>query len=507
MKTLKAIVVFIFLHSVSNAQKFYFSNDNDSINNAPGNTFLFDSVKQNYFFQIYHANKNFSLTESRFLITDKQGSILKQNSLFQGLDTTVHFRNIFQLSSNLYAQIGTIYLPVPNSPLRKLKGIVFNSIDSNLQLVTQKNFFFQDSIKLMVTMLSILTSRKTIIVTGTVFRDTIPSKEKVFLLELDANGDSMRYAEFGTPIDSMGRTYHVVERTDTAGYILINEDMGNVGSMYYIDTNFVIKRQAENKLLLYPVDMMTGWVNKYVSLQDGSFINSQRSSYKGKHWHLLLKYHDDMRFVKYVATPHEADSIADNAHMPAYVLPLAYSPQGGIYSLEGTRTDANATYNFNNNYILVCRYDTALNLKWSRFLGGDGFNYVPWTISTAENGSCMVLCARRNLDTLATVLQESFIFKFDTLGTVTSVINVSNPTKFSALVFPNPSINTFTFWMQNASANTTLVIYDLHGKLLHTKLLVNGSNVVDMSNLSSGQYYYSIISQKGEKLSGKLLKQ
>lgn len=500
MRTLKLLLFLLLFSSVTNAQKFYLYSLNDSAKNAPGLIFIYDSINGRYHFFTSHSDKERLFQQQNYVVTDIDGSILKMRTEYFKSDTAYLHRNAFMVTPNNFLYVG---IKVKNGSYRTM---YIRNMDSNLAIISEKSISFADTTKKFVTFLSTITAKNTLLVAGTVKSDTSVNY-KMFLHELSTSGDSLRYGEFGTMPDTFGFCYHVVERVDTAGYIMVNDyDVSNK-AMYYVDTNFVLQRKSENKFINNVMLNTNGWVSIFVSLLNGSFVQSCRASYKNKHWHYLLKYRDDMTYVNYAVPPSETDTAADFGHMQAYTVPLAYSPQGGIYTLEGTRTDGNGYLNFNNNYALVCRFDTSLNLLWSRFLGGDGYNYIPISIFSAENGSCMVLCARRNLDTLAPVLHESFIFKFDTLGTVTSVVNVTNPNIFSVIVFPNPSSSVFTFWVNNTQQQASLSIYEMNGKLLFSQVLANGSNSCNLSSYQNGHYLYTIINNKGEKLSGKIVKQ
>ncbi len=90
-----------------------------------------------------------------------------------------------------------------------------------------------------------------------------------------------------------------------------------------------------------------------------------------------MKYRDDMTYIKYATTPSETDTIADFGHYAAYSFPLAFDSKNSLYTFESTRSDEYGPLNFNNNNLLVCRYDTALNLNWSKLIGAEAPAFIP----------------------------------------------------------------------------------------------------------------------------------
>jgi hypothetical protein len=290
----------------------------------------------------------------------------------------------------------------------------------------------------------------------------------------------------------------VCERQDTAGYVFLNELGPSHLSFFYVDTNFQLVRNANNTTFVSVANLF--------SLGDGTFIQSRRFFKQGKHWHQILKYKDDMTYMTHIFPPAEQDTLADFGLMPAYSHPIAISPSAGIYALEGTRTNQQGYENFNLNYLQVSRLDKSLNMIWSRFIGGDAFNYIPISIHSAEDGSCMVLALRRNLDTAAIISQENFIFKLDSSGMLTGVKNISNPADIVVLLYPNPAQTSCTVWMNNLQGSALITFYNNQGAVLHVQQIANGANDIDLEKFADANYLYTITTQDGKKISGKLQK-
>ncbi|PKP46834.1 MAG: hypothetical protein CVT95_06500 [Bacteroidetes bacterium HGW-Bacteroidetes-12] len=70
-------------------------------------------------------------------------------------------------------------------------------------------------------------------------------------------------------------------------------------------------------------------------------------------------------------------------------------------------------------------------------------------------------------------------------------------------IFPNPVSDKLTVSIEDAKGIYTLTIYQVLGELIMEKKLTNSLTNIDVSLLENGIYFYEIISESGEKLTGK----
>lgn len=470
-------------HNTSFAQKYYLNNLNDSIKNGPVSIFVYDSIAHTYLFNIWNftTDANGSRITNKLIITDIDGHILKSKSEFQHFDTCYYYQNAYKYGSNQVLLVG---FKKNMAAGFYANTIYIRSIDTNLNTIFEKIIPLNDTAKHVSDLSSMMTSKNTLLLVGTRDSSTGIASRKIFLYELTLQADSIRYAEYTDITNTISVSISVTERKDTAGYIFMN-DYDAYNKIYYVDTNLILKRRSPD--MHFPNIMganYEGDFRKLVSLHDGYFIESKRAFKYNKYWHWLMKYRDDMTYIKYATTPSETDTIADFGHYAANRMPLAFDSKNRLYTFECTRSDEFGPLNFNNNNLLVCRYDTALNLIWSKIIGAeatDNFCYFPQGIYTAENGSCIAIAFRQNLDTTALIKQENFIFKLDTTGALVSVQNISNPDHLSVYMFPNPTFDDVNCWIQNLSSNTAILnVYNQMGQVVLSTSVSNGKNTIDL---------------------------
>lgn len=78
---------------------------------------------------------------------------------------------------------------------------------------------------------------------------------------------------------------------------------------------------------------------------------------------------------------------------------------------------------------------------------------------------------------------------------------------FNALtVTPNPSINEVTFDFGDVLDDVAIRIYDLSGKLVSNTEASTGSAIINISDLHSGSYIYTLTTVSGASTTGKIVK-
>ena len=97
------------------------------------------------------------------------------------------------------------------------------------------------------------------------------------------------------------------------------------------------------------------------------------------------------------------------------------------------------------------------------------------------------------------VNQSLVITEGQTLSTEISSLNQIS-------VFPNPAINSIEIKSDYSLENAIISVFDLNGRRVLNYKNVGGSNLVDLSSLSIGEYILRVISFEGNIYSTKVLK-
>jgi hypothetical protein len=89
-------------------------------------------------------------------------------------------------------------------------------------------------------------------------------------------------------------------------------------------------------------------------------------------------------------------------------------------------------------------------------------------------------------------------------GTTTGIFNSS---QFNATIYPNPATNVLNIRLNEPSGKGLFVIYDSQGKAIKSVAMNDNQSSIDISELSSGIYFFTFSNEKGEISAGKFLKQ
>jgi hypothetical protein len=71
-------------------------------------------------------------------------------------------------------------------------------------------------------------------------------------------------------------------------------------------------------------------------------------------------------------------------------------------------------------------------------------------------------------------------------------------------IYPNPSGNMLNINFKSEHTRLMLLMYDLQGKLVK-KEFVGHNGSVDLSHLSSGSYYLTLMNHQGKRLSSQIV--
>ena len=81
-----------------------------------------------------------------------------------------------------------------------------------------------------------------------------------------------------------------------------------------------------------------------------------------------------------------------------------------------------------------------------------------------------------------------------TIGGVNCILGNKSLSKndFKFSVYPNPATDVLNINIENLEGNASVSVYDIVGKQVATSKLNNGTNTLNVENLTAGVYFYSI---------------
>ncbi len=83
-----------------------------------------------------------------------------------------------------------------------------------------------------------------------------------------------------------------------------------------------------------------------------------------------------------------------------------------------------------------------------------------------------------------------------------------NQQQLKVTAMPNPASDQITFELSNDVDAGQLIIHELSGKVVSVTPISNQNTIhANISNLESGIYFYEMISETGERITGKFIKE
>jgi len=195
----------------------------------------------------------------------------------------------------------------------------------------------------------------------------------------------------------------------------------------------------------------------------------------------------------------------DTLDFPATMQSHVISSNNSIFLLGTINVDIiNYYYSTHPSWIEISKLDTALNIIWTKRIGGDA-HYNARNLTPLEDGGVIVSAIRYDFDTLQQV--DNVLFKLDNNGVIT-VIKGSLPSEINTVAYPNPTTDFVYFsFAENQQSIKTVSIYNMQGQIVKTESVNKQNSKISLKSLPAGLYFYRITENNKLLQTGKIVKQ
>ena len=157
-----------------------------------------------------------------------------------------------------------------------------------------------------------------------------------------------------------------------------------------------------------------------------------------------------------------------------------------------------------NCWFSLNKMDTALNVNWQHYYGGDA-NYTMYGIKATQDHGCLMFGSRYDFQG-SNLERDIYVYKVDQNGLITGTDNKPNPKVHNVIVFPNPGTDFLMVETGPQFVGAKMIITDINGNQILTKVL-NGSHInLNTQFFSSGTYPWQIIYKNKVIETGKWIK-
>jgi len=398
-------------------------------------------------------------------------------------------RHLLQLENGTYLAIGA---KIPLSGKPKLWLLNFNDSlgiikDTSYVLDLESLFIYS----------GLINHSQNVIVYGCGYLDSISSCHP-FIFSVTPTLDSIQYKFFNIPSGQW--VYSMIEKPDTSGYLMM------ITGTYLINTNSPSQiLKMDNLFNFNQIDSIPGHLEMYL---DSKFLNNREILITGKRTYEFSNPRTDKLGILRLDTSLLVNKEyflgpEDTISYPAAYTNLDYTDPNKIYYGGTANISFSSVFPSSTSYILIGRFDTALNLAWQKYFGGDQY-YIVRSLTATSDGGCIISATsydykRQNQE------QDLYVIKIDSNGLVSGENNLPPVRLLDAIVYPNPGND--IIYVETQLRKPVFRLYDLTGREVCSIDLVQGRNSISVQNLISGLYIYKVTQDSQVKEYGKWIKE
>ena len=455
------------------------------------------------------------LTEiNSYLLTNDYILILKINMLGDTIasrkvkrtEDVYTFNKILYLGNNKFVALGGAFDYGSNYYTSINNKVIQFTFDSNLDSISTVE------ISISVNPIPLLSQRDAIINHNNHIVSLLEdmSGKNIMILETTTEGDSIAFNKI-VP-ESSSQIYAIMEQPDFIGYYITS--YGYFNDLTGQSNENIIS--IDNDLNYLHQDSLPGRCS-YMSQMEKSSNNILVGGRAQRLWtnyppyiteeYCIEKLDSTLQttnqiFLSHVYQNHSQDPENDTISYPALSQNFDFIDTNNIYTCH-YREYPSAIYPTRQNYFVVAKFDSNLELKWQYYFGNDAY-YAPNHILATSDGGCFVTGNRYDY---LTQNQEFDIFylKLDSTGIFTSS-GESNMAIHSALVFPNPGNDILYLESGPQVLGSYFQLYDLQGIKMHELKITASQQHVNTLNMPLGMYIWRIVNRGKIVDSGKWIK-
>ena len=162
-------------------------------------------------------------------------------------------------------------------------------------------------------------------------------------------------------------------------------------------------------------------------------------------------------------------------------------------------------YGQQNSWYVLSNFDSSLNLKWTKFYGGDAYYYLQNVLATMDGG--VIMAGTRYDYTTYSNICGAYIIKVDQDGVLTNSDPNQTKSSHDAIVYPNPGDDHMIIESGSQISGALFQMNSIDGKNVITKTLNERKVTLDTQSLQTGTYVWQIISNGKAIETGKWVKE
>jgi hypothetical protein len=271
-------------------------------------------------------------------------------------------------------------------------------------------------------------------------------------------------------------------------------------SQYYSSGQVLM---IDSSLTVVGIDSIPFWVSLYNSMKrnnESSYYLSGNTHINGGYDYalMLLDTNNDCKKIT-ILDQHDTVGYA------GIIKSMDFINRNNIFLAGTSNFDLfYGRYGQQNSWYELSRFDSALNIRWTKYYGGDAY-YVLQSVTATYDGGVLLAGTRYDYPTQSHQC-DIFLIKVDENGLLTSNDHKQQPTVYDGIVYPNPGKDYLTIESGPQIFGAKFMLNSIDGKQVITKSLTNRKMTLNTQKLSSGIYIWNILFNDKVVETGKWIK-
>jgi len=412
--------------------------------------------------------------EAKIMKIDAQGKLMHEKILrYNGQSSKLV--SIIQLSENRFILSGTTYT---SGNIEMSGNFWICTIDSSLNVVDEKMYdlgYKSPSLKM------ILDAQHNFLIYGTVRDKNAPpymADEIMFIFKLTSAVDSV---SFHTYYGLIFVGEDLIEKSDHKGYYFLAYSYytinGSNAHILDLNASLNIKRTIDDSLMIADLGSMklVDSTHFMISAYELPANNSSTSKVDIRLYDTAFNLHSIREYGK-----------PDTNNAPGLIKSIDFTNTSSIF-IGGTSNFSSAGFSQTDNWYMLNNIDTVINLNWQKFYGGDGY-YTLYGILATRDGGCLMYGTLWDYHNNPDQTRYLRLIKVSKDGLLSDENGKPGNKTREVILYPNPGTDRII--VESALKNLMVSFFDVTGICVVKKSIQSMVESMDVSELSTGIYFY-----------------
>jgi hypothetical protein len=161
-------------------------------------------------------------------------------------------------------------------------------------------------------------------------------------------------------------------------------------------------------------------------------------------------------------------------------------------------------YGEQNSWYALSNFDSSLNLRWTKYYGGDAYYILESVVATMDGG--VIMTGTRYDYPTQSYKCDMYIVKVNENGVLTDDNHLLPPPIHDAIVYPNPGTDHLIIQSGPQVSGAEFRMLSINGMQVFSKNLTERKMIVNTRDFSSGTYVWQIVFNDRVVETGKWIK-